>query len=133
LGLGALSQALRQHEGYASCHGWAASLVSELTAHPRYAAAHHLLAALTVPRSPSTGTEPTTTRTTVVTASQSGSPGGVTPGPAVVGPVVPSPVIDDPLSVAVGGTLDITLPNLGLGTSGLTFTITPQPLGTGRK
>ena len=37
-------------------------------------------------------------------------------------------MIQDPLSVAVGGTLDVTLPNLGLGTSGLTFTITPQPL-----
>ena len=37
LGLGALSQALRQHAGYAKHHGWAASLVSELTAHPRYA------------------------------------------------------------------------------------------------
>ena len=37
-------------------------------------------------------------------------------------------MIQDPLSVAVGGTLDVTLPNLGLGTSNLTYTITPQPL-----
>ena len=28
----------------------------------------------------------------------------------------------------MGGTLDVTLPNLGLGTSNLTYTITPQPL-----
>jgi hypothetical protein len=40
LGLGALSQALREHAGFASRHGWGASLVKELTAHPRYAAAH---------------------------------------------------------------------------------------------
>ena len=52
LGLGALSQALRQHVGYAARHGWAASLVSELTSHPRYATAHHLMAAMNTPRSP---------------------------------------------------------------------------------
>ena len=28
----------------------------------------------------------------------------------------------------MGGTLDVTLPSLGLGTTGVTFTITPQPL-----
>src|ERR1700678_4220528 len=31
LGLGALSQSLRQHVGYAKRHGWEASLVRELT------------------------------------------------------------------------------------------------------
>ena len=36
--------------------------------------------------------------------------------------------VQGPLSVAVGGNLDVTLPNLGLGSTGLTFTITPQPL-----
>jgi hypothetical protein len=30
--------------------------------------------------------------------------------------------------VAIGGYLDVTLPNLGLGGTGLTYTITPQPL-----
>ena len=48
--------------------------------------------------------------------------------PVFTGPVAPAPVVQDPLTATVGGTLDVTLPNLGLGTSGLTFTITPQPL-----
>ena len=54
LGLGALSQSLRQHAGYAQRHGWGASMVSELNAHPRYAAAHHLMAAMNSPHAPST-------------------------------------------------------------------------------
>ena len=37
-------------------------------------------------------------------------------------------IVQDPLSVAIGGNLDVTLPNLGLGSIGLTYTITPQPL-----
>ena len=130
LGLGALSQALRQHEGYAERHGWGASLVSELTAHPRYTAAHHLMAALTTTPAPPAALV-TPPAQTVGTTTQSASPsaGSVTPSsPGSSAPAAPSPVTQDPLSVAVGGTLDVTLPGLGLGTSGLTFTITPQPL-----
>ena len=62
-------------------------------------------------------------------ASQPASPTIVAPTPtAPNSPAGTSVVLNDPLSVAVGGALDVTLPNLGLGTSGLTFTITPQPL-----
>ena len=164
LGLGALSQALRKREGYAVRHGWAASLVSELTAHPRYAAAHHLTAALTAPpASPvtppaqtvaatttsasrtvattipaRTGTVVTPTPTTLQQLEQTFAKAAASqPQPAAVvattateslSPTPPSAVMNDPLSVAVGGALDFTMPNLGLGTSGLTFTITPQPL-----
>ena len=39
----------------------------------------------------------------------------------------PPIVVQDPQTIAVGGTLDVTLPNLGLGDSGVTYTI-PQPL-----
>ena len=129
LGLGALSQSLRRHVGFAERHGWAASLVSELTAHPRYAAAHHLTAAMSEPQSPAAGPVSSSTQTTTTTASagSTSTSGGGSTTP-VIGPIGPSPVIQDPLSVAVGGTLDVTLPNLGLGTSNLTYTITPQPL-----
>ena len=135
LGLGALSQALRQHVGYAERHGWGASLVSELTAHPRYAAAHRLTAALSPPKIPQAApANPPAQAVGTTTQSALPSGGGVTPTSpsptpaAIVGPAVPSPVVQDPLSIAVGGTLDVTLPSFGLGTSGLTFTITPQPL-----
>jgi hypothetical protein len=102
--------------------------VSELTAHPRYAAAHHLMAALTAPRASSTSPASPPTQT-VVTTTQSVSPGsGARTSPVFTGPVAPAPVVQDPLTATVGGTLDVTLPNLGLGTSGLTFTIMPQPL-----
>ncbi|MHB1561643.1 MAG: hypothetical protein ACYC61_29695, partial [Isosphaeraceae bacterium] len=37
-------------------------------------------------------------------------------------------MLQDPQSVAVGSTLDVTLPNLGLGNNGISDTITPQPL-----
>jgi RHS repeat-associated protein len=131
LRLGALSQALRQHARYAQRHGWGASLVSELTAHPRYAAAHHLMAALNAPPPPTATTVTTPPAQTVVTTTQSVSQSleTVTPtSPVSVGPVAPSPVIQDPLSISVGCTLDVTLPSLGLGSSGVTYTITPQPL-----
>ncbi len=36
--------------------------------------------------------------------------------------------MQDPLATTIGGTLDVTLPDLGLGGSDLTYTITPQPL-----
>jgi hypothetical protein len=127
MGLGALSQALREHAGYASRHGWGASLVRELTAHPRYAAAHHLMAALGAPPAPVTPPAAPGVTTTQST-SRSGAAGSGPTSPVSSSPVAPSPVIQDPLSVTVGGTLDVTLPNLGLGTTGLTFTITPQPL-----
>ena len=131
MGLGVLSQSLRQDSGYAKRHGWGAALVSELTAHPGYAAAHHLTG-LTAPQAPPTSPATSPTQTTAATT-QSGSQGGggddgTSTPPVTTSPVLASPVLNDPLSVAVGGTLDVTLPSLGLGTTGVTFTITPQPL-----
>ena len=105
LGLGALSMSLRHHARYALGHGWGASLVSELMAHPRYAAAHHLMAAMTTPHSPSGASGTTTTQG----ALRRGHPRRRS---------ITSPVLQDPQSVAVGGTLDVTLPNLGLGSIG---------------
>jgi len=132
LGLGALSRTLRSDERFASRHGWGASLVRELTTHPRYAAAHHLtnLAALSPP--PKTTSTPPS-QTTVITTTQpnvQGNSGGLTQTTVVTdtSPAGPPVVVQDPLSIAVGGTLDVTLPNLGLGGKDLTYIITPQPL-----
>ena len=153
VGLGVLSQSLRKRAAFTALYGWEASLVSVLTAHPRYAAAHHLMAALTAPPDPpanpvasppsppvATTSQPASragnegvastspSQAAVTTASPDGA-GGITSASTVSANAVgPSPVIQDPLSVAMGGTLDVTLPNLGLGTTGVTYTITPQPL-----
>ena len=107
-----------------------ATLVSELSTHPGYAAAHHL-AGLTAPQTPPTSPAPPPTQTTahdnlrLVTA---GGAKAFPEPPRTTALLSPPPVLQDPLSVAVGGTLDVTLPSLGLGTTGVTFTITPQPL-----
>lgn len=129
LGLGGLSLALRQHAGYAAQHGWGATLVYELDTHPRYAAAHHLTAFLATP-TPAPGTTVATTTsaapvaTKAVNTTSTSSPSSTPPST----PAAPPVIVQDPLSVAIGGNLDVTLPNLGLGSTGLTYTITPQPL-----
>lgn len=131
IGLGALAEALRQHDGYAARHGWAATLVHELETHPYYAAAHHLwrlvahaspapapIAPVVAPAAPAAGAG---------AASPTASPPPSDPPASAAPPAVPI-VAQDPQTVAVGGYLDVTLPSLGLGGSALSYTITPQPL-----
>ena len=129
LGLSALSVDLRQHARFARDHGWGATLVSELTAHPRYAAAHHLFAMI-APQAGSPSPTPASSPTTQSAGSGtiSGDDDGSTPTQSDDTSSSPPVVVQDPLSTTVGGTLDVTLPNLGLDSTGLTFIITPQPL-----
>ncbi len=109
-GLEGLRHALREHAGYADRYGWGATLTHELDTHRRYAAAHHLTTFLATPApAPSPGIPAPTSANQPARSS-------------------PAPVAQEPLTISVGGTLDVNLPNLGLGTSGLTYTITPQPL-----
>ena len=150
LGLGDLSSALRGHTRYASLHGWGESLAMILRTHRHYAAAHHLKHLISItathaptpaPTSPAVPISPTSAPVssaipiTPAPAPVSPTPAPVTPTPAPISPGNPTapPVVttlDLPLSVAVGGTLDVTLPSLGLGGPDLAYVITPQPLPT---
>ena len=114
-GLGGLAQVLRQNAGYAAERGWALALTRVLDAHPRYAAGHHLSATPPAPGK--------TTSATAGATKAAGSSSAASPGAAAAATVT----VRDPLSIAIGGTLDVTLPDLGL-TGALTYTITPQPL-----
>ncbi len=127
LGLSALSVDLREHARFARVHGWGATLVSELTAHPRYAAAHRLFAML-APQAGSSSSNPPSSPTTESAGTVSN--GGALSTPAQPADTSSSPpvTVQDPLSTTVGGTLDVMLPNVGLGSTGLTYIITPQPL-----
>ena len=115
--MGGLSQVLRQHAGYAAQHGWAATLTRVLDAHRAYAAAHHLTTFAPTPTPP---TGATTSATHAVTKTVSTT--------LTSSPTPPAAIVQEPLSVAIGGNLDVFLPDLGLGSGGLTYTITPQPL-----
>ncbi len=146
LGLGALSRSLRQNVAYATQHGWAASLVSELTAHPHYTANHHLGALMVRPVPPVGAITPPAPPVGAITPpAQPIAPASTNPAAPVGGggvqpvsptppsspiptPTPPGPILQDPVSIAIGETVDVTLPSLGLGSTGLTFTITPQPL-----
>jgi RHS repeat-associated protein len=108
MGLSGLAQELDRHSGFAARYGWGACLAMELSTHPRYAAAHHLTALMN-PAQPSRSVAPTPVQ------------------PTGAGGQGPTPQAFDP-SVAVGSTLDTTVPNGGLSGPKLTYTITPQPL-----
>ena len=141
LGLGGLALALRQHAGYAARHGWGATLTHELDTHPRYAAAHHLTSFAAPdpvgrPSLPAT-LPPSASTAETSAAGRAAVPVAATPVGALAAPITPAPppadppiVVQDPQTIAIGGTLDVTLPNLGLGDSGVSYTITPQPLPT---
>ncbi len=147
MALGALGRQLALHWRFAARHGWGACLVMELQAHPVYAARHHLTALVSPALPPPPAVPPASPPpaavsavspalppapavppavTTTVTPPAATPAAAPTPAPAVT-PAGPT-VAQAPQSVAVGGTLDVTLPALGLSGSGLTYTITPQPL-----
>ncbi|QEH32071.1 Putative deoxyribonuclease RhsC [Aquisphaera giovannonii] len=143
LGLAGLASELRQHGAYARQHGWAASLVRELTNHPRYAAAHHLTGLITTTTAGATPVSQPgagdSSSTSTITASPSGgatttagsstSAGGSTaptqPQPSTPAPAVPTVPLSR--SVSVGDTLDVNLASAA-GASGSAYIITPQPL-----
>jgi hypothetical protein len=133
LDLGALGHDLRRHADLASRFGWGAVLADQIVAHPKYAAQHDLThwldvsaSGMTSPVSPPA--DPTSqTISTVVTVSPTNPAPSQPVTPPVISPIT-EPPISMPESVATGGTLDVTLPNMGLGNTDLAYTITPQPL-----
>ena len=149
-GLSALAAMMDQHAGYAARHGWGATLDLVLTQHPAYAARHDLTALMASPATSSPGatsstvttlatptaaaTDPaftTTTSSPAVTSSvSSASAGGSTVAPPITTPSSPSPVsvAAQSFSIAVGGVLDVTIQPGNLSGTGVTETITPQPL-----
>jgi Bacterial Ig domain len=149
MGLGALGFMLRRSQKPAQRDGWGATLVRELAAHPRYAAAHDLTALIKPPAQPKINpiiTQPLSTppsppiaqppqpvaqppQQSPPVAQPPQPPQPVAQPPQPVAPASSPPTVtQDPLSVAVGSTLDVTLPNLGISGTDVTFTITPQPL-----
>ena len=116
----ALSPALRQHAGYADRHGWGASLEPR-AGHPSPVRRRP------PPHGPHRRADGPDTRPGIdahrVRIGHDNEPPRPRPSP-----LPPPLVVQDPHSVAIGGTLDVTLPNLGLGGTGVTYTITPQPL-----
>ena len=150
-GLGALAAMMDQHAGYAARHGWGATLDLVLTQHPAYAARHDLTALMASPATASPGTtsstvttlatptaaatDPASTTTTtsspaVTNSVSSASAGGSTVAPPITSPSSPSPVsvTAQSFSVAVGGVLGVTIQPGNLKGTGVTETITPQPL-----
>ncbi len=134
-GLGGLVREMNRHAGFAARHGWGACLAMELRTHPAYAAAHHLTA-LVSPAHPAPSALPASpTRVPVPRTGAAAAPSvAAASGPAATPPVTTAtdalagPVVSQTYLVAVGGTLDVTVPGGGLAGPGLTYTITPQPL-----
>ena len=134
MGLGGLARALRHEARYAAAHGWGGALAMELAAHPAYAAAHHLTRLIAAPAATvatvayagATPSAPAPAAAAAPAGASSQPPTGTASAPAGGGGAS-KPLLFDP-AVAVGQTLDVTVPAGGLSGPNLTYTITPQPL-----
>ena len=123
-GLGGLSSVLRQNASYAAQHGWAATLTRVLDAHPRVrgrtrpdrlpgnADAHDRDADAHNTRCAATG-QHGLQAVNHDTRRDANRQHDLQPSTGSTPAALPA-IVNDPLSIAIGGTLDVTLPDLGL-------------------